>query len=152
MIQIGLLLVVVTIQTTFAYFTARDAWSRGHDERRWFLLALIFSVPAIVIYLLTRRDQRLPEADRPSQRSKRWATVVGLYIGVFLIASMVASLGSFPIANALDADTTATSTEPLLYQTVSTAIQLGGVAVAVGIHAADRVTGGSIIRRFAPNA
>lgn len=66
-----ILLASTTFQLILAYFTANDARSRGHDRLVWFILVLIFGVFTVLIYLLVRNDETLPEAERPDKRNLR---------------------------------------------------------------------------------
>jgi len=89
MVAIWILLGAVILQGVLAKITADDARSRGHDERVWFVYVLIFGVLAILIYLLTRNDQRLPESERSDSNLEATLSQIGLYassliVGIFL--------------------------------------------------------------------
>lgn len=89
-----LLLLVLIISGVFqlvlAYFTAKDAQSRGHDRLFWFISVLILGVVSILIYLLTRNDSRIPEAERPESRDlKRYIRPVTVF-GITAILGLLA--------------------------------------------------------------
>ncbi|MGQ3328615.1 hypothetical protein [Halorubrum sp. FL23] len=91
--MIGLLLSVLIISGLFhfvlAYFTAKDAQSRGHDRLFWFIAVLILGVMSILIYLLIRNDSRIPEAERPESRDlKRYIRPVTVF-GITAILGLI---------------------------------------------------------------
>lgn len=89
-----IILVGLAVQLTLATFTARDAHSRGHDRDIWFVLVLIFGIFAILVYLLTRNDRRIPESERPPKQTNSRLSNLAVYSGA-VIAGIVlfAALG-----------------------------------------------------------
>lgn len=87
-----ILLVGLAVQLILALFTAKDAHSRGHDRDIWFVLVFIFGILAILIYLLTRNDTRIPESDRPETRDFSRLRVFLLYFGVTIVGLILFSL------------------------------------------------------------
>lgn len=99
-----ILLSVLILQLTLATFTARDAHSRGHDRDMWFILVLLFGIFAILIYLLTRNDSRLPKSDRPTKRTRSRLSAIVLYIAVALFGLALSMAVGYPVANAVYSD------------------------------------------------
>lgn len=77
----------ILFQAVLAKYTAEDAHSRGHNPTEWFFLVLIFGIFAIMIYLLTRNDRRIPESERPPNNLN-----VRLKNGLLYFGSVVAAL------------------------------------------------------------
>lgn len=84
---------VLLLHILLVYLTVKDARTRGHSEFWWGIFTIIFGIFAIIIYLLIRNDQRLPEAERPEVFD--W---VGLgtnfsYIIAFILIILVSMAG-----------------------------------------------------------
>ena len=67
MVLLWILVGGLLFQAALAKYTAEDARSRGHDETFWFANVLLFGIFAILIYLLKRKDNRLPESEQSAK-------------------------------------------------------------------------------------
>lgn len=79
------LLAAIVFQTILAIATANDANSRGHSGTKWLILTLIFGIFAILLYLITRDDKRLPEEEQPEK-------ITGLDVGVYISAIAIGGI------------------------------------------------------------
>lgn len=85
MVLVWIVIGGIAVQFILAKYTAEDAHSRGHDETQWFLLVMIFGIFAIIIYLLTRNDRRIPESERPPNNLNPRLSSTLLYGGSSLV-------------------------------------------------------------------
>jgi len=67
MVLLWILVGSLLFQAVLAKITAEDARSRGHDETFWFASVLFFGIFAVLVYLLKRSDNRLPESDQSAK-------------------------------------------------------------------------------------
>ena len=86
MVLVWIVIGAIAVQFILAKYTAEDAHSRGHDETQWFLLVMIFGIFAIIIYLLTRNDRRIPESERPPNNLNLRLGSTLLYLGSIAVA------------------------------------------------------------------
>jgi len=86
MVLVWIVIGAIAVQFILAKYTAEDAHSRGHDETQWFLLVMIFGIFAIIIYLLTRNDRRIPESERPPNNLNLRLGSALLYLGSIAVA------------------------------------------------------------------
>ena len=86
MVLVWIVIGGIAVQFILAKYTAEDAHSRGHDETQWFLLVMIFGIFAIIIYLLTRNDRRIPESERPPNNLNLRLGSALLYLGSIAVA------------------------------------------------------------------
>lgn len=94
-------LVALAVQLTLALFTAKDAHSRGHNRDKWFVLVFVFGLLALLIYLLTRNDTRVPESERKPKRTSKRVTVAGIYVGLTIVGLILFSVGGTLVSDAL---------------------------------------------------
>jgi len=90
MLIILLAIVGLALNLTIAYLTARDAHQRGHDRDKWFIIASVFGIFGIVVYLLTRNDRRIPESERQPKRSGIRLSYVGSAVVGAIILFIIA--------------------------------------------------------------
>lgn len=92
------LLSVVVVQLALAKFTADDAHSRGHDRLLWATVVVLFGILGVVVYLLKRNDEKIPEAERPpkglnfdSDQNEKPNPIVeiGIYLGSTFLGLVV---------------------------------------------------------------
>lgn len=89
MVLVWLFFGALIVQFALAKFTADDAHSRGHNETSWFVGVLIFGIPAILVYLLTRNDQRLPESERPPNKLNARLSSAAIYGSAALVGLVI---------------------------------------------------------------
>jgi formate hydrogenlyase subunit 3/multisubunit Na+/H+ antiporter MnhD subunit len=87
----------VIFQIILAVAVVNDARSRGHDGLKWLVLTLLFGIAAVLIYLITRNDEKLPESDRPEDIGVRAVTLYSITIigGLILGLVVAATLNTF---------------------------------------------------------
>lgn len=100
MVLIFLTIVGLVLNLTIAYLTARDAHQRGHDRDKWFVIASVFGIFGIIVYLLTRNDHRVPESERQPKRSGIRLSYVGSAVGGMIVLFIIAlQVGPFLFPN-----------------------------------------------------
>jgi len=87
---VGILFVVLLFQGMFAIGVYNDAYQRGDDEGVWAVMTLLFGVLGVLMYLLQRPDERLPDDEQEQSASTSGLRVVGLYIGLLVVGFFVA--------------------------------------------------------------
>ena len=89
MVLVWFLITTIIVQYILAKYTAKDAHSRGHNPTDWFVLVLLFGIVAILIYLLSRNDERLPESERPPNKLVPKLTKIKIYGGSALFGMYI---------------------------------------------------------------
>ncbi|MDS0260888.1 hypothetical protein NDI56_15895 [Haloarcula sp. S1CR25-12] len=93
---LGLLLIGLFFQGVLAIAVYRDAYSRGVDEGVWTVIAVLFGIVGVLLYLLARPDQTIPEDEREQAASTQGLKTIGVYsvaVIVGVIIAMVIGIG-----------------------------------------------------------
>jgi len=86
---VAILFVVLILQGVLASFVYRDAHSRGDDEGLWLTVTLILGVVGVLLYLLNRPDERIPEDERQRSASTGGLRLVVLYGGSMIVGGIL---------------------------------------------------------------
>jgi len=91
---VGILFVALIFQGVLAAAVYSDAYERGDDEGLWLAVTLVLGVVGVLLYLLNRPDERIPEDQQQRSASTVGLKVVGLYIGSLVAGFVLAVITS----------------------------------------------------------
>lgn len=88
---VEIILLGLLFQGMLAFGVYNDAYQRGDDEGLWLVMTLLFGVLGVLIYLLQRPDERLPDDEQEQSASTVGLKIVGLY-GVAVIGGVIVAV------------------------------------------------------------
>jgi len=96
MVTTSLLLIGLFFQAVLAAFVYQDAYSRGDDEGLWVVMTLLLGIFGVLMYLLSRPDEKIPEDERTHSASSIVLKGLGIYLVSIvggLLVGLIAVLG-----------------------------------------------------------
>jgi len=96
---VEIILLGLLFQGMLAFGVYNDAYQRGDDEGLWTVITLLFGVFGVLMYLLQRPDERLPDDEQEQSASTIGLKIVGLYGGAVIGGVIVAVLMGLVVAD-----------------------------------------------------